>query len=636
MMQLFISFILFILISSPVLATTWYVRDGGGTATQCTGTTNAVYTSGSAQPCAFNHPAWAIGSNGYNGTPTSQLIQSGDTLYIDGDSDTTPGTQANYMIGYGMPNDSPCNTSGKYNCYLINLPAGSSGNQTSVIGTGTHRPQLWGVDQAYQILSAENDYITLNNLEITDHAALSYNNPVAPCISGSNPQADGIVASGNGGVYTNLYIHGNCRYGFNGGAFGSATFTNLWVIGNGESGVQIGSGGTQSVTGILTFNQPIIEWNGCVEAYPLTNAGIDNPLNYSNCSGQGTGGNGDGLAFGATGTENSGNWLVIGPGSISFNTQDGLDTLHGGGTGNGVTIDKMRFEGNAGQQVKITGTTETMTNSIVIGDCGWWQGAVQSTATGMSYSSGDACRSGGSSLRFQFGDSTAVTFYNNTIVTNAIGLEANNSSSCSGSTITSKNNIIVGGYTWPDDTTWNGAGGNSMTTATYNDGSDGNGSGTCGQSFVWSEDYNIIIGNKNSNSKCSGSHDQCGTNPSFASGNFPTGSAGGGQSTYYTGLVGYSLVKLGVSSPAINTGVSGLPYWYNSNDYYNNTFENQIGALTLNSTAANGWGCFLNSDCSSGNCSTTNLVTPNVCMAGGSNVGDSLSGSITMKGITFQ
>jgi hypothetical protein len=89
-------------------ATTWYVRDGGGTAAQCTGTTNALYAgSGTNQPCAFNHPRIALGyCDGYESNPGNPpcsvkgVMASGDTMYIDGDSDINTGSQAQYEMGY--------------------------------------------------------------------------------------------------------------------------------------------------------------------------------------------------------------------------------------------------------------------------------------------------------------------------------------------------------------------------------------------------------------------------------------------------------------------------------------------------------------------------------------------------------
>ena len=181
------------------------------------------------------------------------------------------------------------------------------------------------------MVSAQNNYITLQWLEVTDHQACAYNDPAATCnYSRGYPYGawgeDGIVIGGSGLNLTDVYVHGVGRYGINVAdgttSMGDVTFTRVWVIGNGYGGITTGL--NNNLTGTWTFNQPIIEWNGCVESYPMPNSGIDNPSNYSQCFGQNSGGYGDGLAFGPNGGLNAGNWTITGPGSISFNTQDGF------------------------------------------------------------------------------------------------------------------------------------------------------------------------------------------------------------------------------------------------------------------------------------------------------------------------
>jgi len=607
-------------------ANTWYVRDGGGSPTECTGTTNAVYPGvGTNQACAFASPMTVLGyctGNESNAPPcqVGGLMQSGDTLYIDGDSDINPGTQAQYEIGYddtGSGLTPGCSTSYPYFCVMGPVPAGISSSQpTSIIGTGTHKPQLWGTQRTYKVLWADNNYITLQWLEITDHDACAYNDPKQACnYDGPYPfgqwALDGLYIGGNGLVLTDIYEHGVGRYGISTDQMGSAVFTRVWAIGNGFGGINVGNSGTTSVTGTLTFNQPIVEWNGCVEAYPVI-GGVDNPLNYSNCFGQASGGYGDGLAFGATGSSPSGNWVLKGPGSISFNTQDGFDILHGNAGFGTTQIDKMRFEGNAGQQMKLSSLNDDVTNSIIIGDCGWWQGAIQSLFGGMQY--GDACRAGGSAIVFNVTNSGKYTFFNNTILSNGIAFETSDgpNTGCNASTaVNVKNNIVFGGYSWIDDAALDGgSGGNSQSTYYYNDGNDGNGSGTCGN-VIFNEDYNIVYGTSNNNQGCIGSHDKCGIYPGFAS-TMPMGQPNGPANTFYQGNAATSLVSLSPSSPAINAGVTGLTYWNDGNDYHNVTRENppSIGGLEAGTCAVNPYGCFFDPDCCSGSCSDLSCSVP--------------------------
>ena len=128
-------FISIALTTSVVNASVWYVRDGGGTATQCTGKNPAVYPgSGSAQPCAFNHPRIPIG---YNGVAYSiaGTMASGDTLYINGDSDhnyafTVSGVSVLPAIGDEYTN------SGITYTVLVTLPTGYSSGTLLLTGSG--------------------------------------------------------------------------------------------------------------------------------------------------------------------------------------------------------------------------------------------------------------------------------------------------------------------------------------------------------------------------------------------------------------------------------------------------------------------------------------------------------------------
>src|SRR5262245_5398819 len=102
-------------------ATTYYVRPDGGSSVQCTGMSDAPYSgAGNSQPCAFNHPVWALGSPGTYG-----MMMGGDVLIID-DVNPSNGQQAQYMIGYGMPNTNSenCSIWQTYNCTMSPVPSG--------------------------------------------------------------------------------------------------------------------------------------------------------------------------------------------------------------------------------------------------------------------------------------------------------------------------------------------------------------------------------------------------------------------------------------------------------------------------------------------------------------------------------
>src|ERR1022692_2363932 len=101
---------MFLFVSSTVSqATIWFTRDGGGvygtTSTTCNGQTNVIYTAGNGPNCAVNDPGYILGWGCYAALNNSDCdhaphMVASDTLYIDGDSDITPGAQAQYAEGY--------------------------------------------------------------------------------------------------------------------------------------------------------------------------------------------------------------------------------------------------------------------------------------------------------------------------------------------------------------------------------------------------------------------------------------------------------------------------------------------------------------------------------------------------------
>ncbi len=196
-----------------------------------------------------------------------------------------------------------------------------------------------------------------------------------------------------------------------------------------------------------------------------------------------------------------------------------------------------------------------------------------------------------------------------------------------------KNNIILGGANWLDDSTVNPGnnGGNQLTAFYLMGGYTGNGEGTCG-SFTPTEDYNVVYNTKNSNNGCGNTHDHCGVSPGFIN-QIPVGTIGGIQSTFYNAWSGISYMPISISSVANGSGVNSLSYWNNGNDYYNVTraIPPSIGGLEYTSCEVDSGFCFLNSDCCSGTC------TANACVGSGggvigNNLRDSIGGNTIMRG----
>lgn len=565
--------IIFLLISNIAAASTIYIRTDGGPGTRCTGLTDAADTgSGSNQPCALNDPSWAFPPRAES---TTRAAVAGDTVVIEGSSQHGTGsyrmgcragtphcveTQATTAQGYtNYTQTAYCYDLWTYDCGMNTVP-----NNVTIIGCTTSgcgcsssfsnttkewstsctypRPELWGVGNLSQILSINGTTgVTVQDLELTDHASCGYPNPVtsANCGHGSDVNSlaatNGILQTSSLSVYyKNLNIHGLSGRAIFGGSVGDHTYDNVTMAYNGSAGIDYDSCSNNGTCGVASGkymifkNGTTIKYNGCVENY---SGGAGSIVNLS-CHDQNTSGYGDGLG----GSTTSGNWTFTDV-DISHNTSDGLDLLYQ--TSGTVSIKRGRFEGNVGDQVK-TSSNITVEDSYIISNCAYFKNqAFSDTSINM-------CRGNGAvSTNFLGASDTNVPkFYNNTITSNddVMFLTA---SACGSTTYIAKNNLLLAG------TDYN-AGDN--TSIFYNSGSDGNGTG-CSATFV--EDYNTCSNNFKEASPCPASHSK----NNIASSSTYNGTINQGPTTYYTSANYVTQLSLKSTSTAIGAAdntISGL------------------------------------------------------------------------------
>jgi hypothetical protein len=417
-------------------ATTWYVRPDGGSPEQCTGTADAPYPgSGTNQPCAWDHPFRALPPGG---TPR---IAGGHTLIIAAGS---------YMMGYGAPGadqEEVCAEDYPSDCYMAPIPSGpDSDHPTRILGAGwdagcTNPPELWGTERADYVLNlTDASNVEVACLEITDHSdCVDEHTGGLACERDTFPYGDwaavGMYAEDSANVYLrNLDIHGLAGGGVLAGRLTDWTVEDVRIAANGWVGWDGDIEDDDSNSGTLRFRRWTVEWNGCGETYPGGEP--------TGCWAQSAGGYGDGIGTGSTG----GDWIIE-DSAFLHNTSDGLDLLYHE-LGGSITINRVHAEGNAGQQIKVTGQA-TITNSVLVGNCAFFEGK------SFTYDV-DPCRALGNTLEVVYTGGEQVSIVNSTFYGQGDGLVCagpRENFQCNGSeTLTGRNNVFLGDQDFFDPT----------------------------------------------------------------------------------------------------------------------------------------------------------------------------------------
>ena len=367
-------------------ARAYHIRPDGGDPAQCTGTGDHAYPgTGSGKPCAWDHPFRALPPGG------PSRIDGGDTLIIGAGS---------YEVGLGAPGAGGCDASAPWDCRLSPVPSGpSAARPTRLIGAGgagcTAPPELWGSGRAASVLDLSGaSFVEVGCLEVTDHSGcVEYHSGGLACDRDQpGPWAPtGLYAEDSRGVYLHdLSIHGLASAGIAAGRLTDWTLEDVSISGNGWVGWEGDIYGDDGNHGDLVFRRVSITWNGCGETYPGGQP--------AGCWSQSAGGYGDGLGTGETG----GSWLFEDV-TIAHNTSDGLDLLYLRRPGGSLTIPGLHSEGNAGDQVKVTGTA-VIEGLTAVSNCGFFTGKP------FTYDV-DPCRAGGSAISFSLrpgGESTVT------------------------------------------------------------------------------------------------------------------------------------------------------------------------------------------------------------------------------------
>lgn len=558
--------ILLLMLVGSAEAATYYVRNDGSTATNCTGLADAAYDgSGTGEACAFNHPNWALELQ----SQTAGAMTGGDDLVIVNGTYTigclgsgSDCRDANYnvTVSGGCDNDFP------YECYPNPIPDGSSGDHTTIKGCSTSgcgctkTGDVITCSSTPPILTAQgrithgvfnltnSDYVDIQDVEIRDGGTCGYNNTTMACGSADSDELtgqEGITITGATNISLDgVKIYGFYSYGMYGGSVQNITITDSIISYNSFGGWDLDSclsDGTCGASGNIVFDNVTMNYNGCV-----LSGSTYGSIASGGCYSQSQGGYGDALGAHHTG----GNWTFT-DSNFSYNTSDGVDLLYlnrGSYSGGSFSFIRSRAEGNAGNAIKGPNASY-VEDSFLIGNCGYHTGQTFS----QSSPTFDYCRSNtGNPIAFEFksGDNTSPRVYSTTILSNAdVGIQT--SGTCTtGIDFYASNNILIGGAQYNDDTgIVGGGGGNDLSSIYYDAGTDGNGA-NCDTDFV--ETYNLCYGWKEGLNACNGTGSTDAT--SVPAGLFTGTLLQGPQSSpgYFSSEDYFEELFLGASSAALN------------------------------------------------------------------------------------
>jgi hypothetical protein len=431
----------------PMYGTTWYVRTDGGTRYstnvtkgQCNGKVDAPYPgSGVNRPCAFKdvRMLWQDGSYTYGKDfpGWGWVIAGGDTVILRG----SIGTGASYRVGADTETKY-CDATGcwgkagdTFGSGAPPPPSGTASQPTRILGENfaactsqSARTQLHGGMGVSAVVSLTgSSYVDLACLDITDFSNCGRDTDTVSCESNgqvtSDFASDGIRIDNTSthDTLTDVRIHGLASDGIIGATGTGFVAKDIAILGNADSGWNADDGSGATGVGTLLVQNFDISWNGCVEEYPIVDS-----LPYFSCTDQDHGGYGDG--FGTT-TKDSPppGWQVrFDQGTVSYNTQDGLDALHIGGNGSSMTVTHTRAFSNMGQQIKVGAASATITDSYIVGNCRAMSEAIPGTPSGYNARLDLFCRAGDSAVMIEVPKTQPALFQRNVIYSdNSLALE---------------------------------------------------------------------------------------------------------------------------------------------------------------------------------------------------------------------
>lgn len=466
---------------------TWYVRQDGGTITQCTGKVDAAYSgSGTGQPCGVKDLRWLYDNQTFDdwqSNGSSWIIAGGDTVILESAASVPAVTglqaaSASPANRIGWDYGQSCSGAGCASGFTWCFGVGQCGIPPLPAGTPSAPTHFWGANHGAcsttttfpgafvstiipdptKMFEFYGDFslnttmdltgthdIDIQCVHITTHGDcivhISPNpNPCSSSIPLSSYSSEGIRTGPTTGAVslTDVWISGFQDSGWFGPIDTSATFSDVRFSYNVMTGFNMDDGTDVQAGGTVTTNYLTLDFNGCNQKWPfVTTVPIDI------CSDQNSSGDGDGVA-----TPGSSSDVFINDHTTAiYNTQDGYDIGHNQAPGSASWNHSVMY-GNMGGTFKSGGESSTLINSVSIQNCFRMDAAITGVPTGFNSQLSLWCRAGdGVTANWLGGGSgEVIKFQDNAIVTygnDAIDLQIQGTGVCTGCTALTQGNVFL-------------------------------------------------------------------------------------------------------------------------------------------------------------------------------------------------
>src|SRR5260370_518514 len=308
--------LLVVLVSPPLLGSTWYVRPDGGTRYssrvsrgKCDGKADVAYPgSGTNRHCAFNDfrllwddDSGQVGQGTWAIARGATVLIRGCTASANQQKPSNPACRIGWDASTGNPAiNNWCYGVGSYTCYNPPIPAGTAAQHTRILGQnyaacnagGATNPKLYesnltqlfgGFSLNWTFNLPNTQYVDIQYIELTTHncGCPRVASPAYPRDCNNNQPLDDYAQDGfltnnktANITFQDVYVHGFNASGLQGPIGGPITMTRVFVGFNAHAGWDFDDGSSTPDAPGSSINASYVTMigNGCYEEYPVKHA----------------------------------------------------------------------------------------------------------------------------------------------------------------------------------------------------------------------------------------------------------------------------------------------------------------------------------------------------------------------------